>query len=231
MKNRAGTRRCGRVRPPLFVPAKKLIASLAAIAALAAVVLWRRGGPPDYVNFPPPARGPWIALGDSLTEGHGASSGHDYPALLSRRLGLPIHNAGISGDTTADGLRRVEEIAARRPRVVLLCLGGNDVLNQEPREKMLANLAVLIDRLHRAGTFVVLIGVRSAGLRDKNEEHFARLARAKRVFLVPNILKGIFPKPVFMSDAVHPNDEGYRRIAERMEKELRPLLEKLRGPP
>ena len=115
--------------------------------------------------------------------------------------------------------------------MVLLCLGGNDSLNGQPRQQTFANLAAIIDRLHREGSFVVLIGVHSASLRDRNEEHFARLAKEKRVFYVPNILKGVLFKPVYMSDAIHPNDEGYDRVAERLEKALRPLLPKLKPPP
>ncbi len=113
------------------------------------------------------------------------------------------------------------------PRVVLLCLGGNDSLNQESKSQTFANLAEMIDRLHRAGSFVVLIGIRSASLRDKNEAHFRQLAKEKHVLYVQDLLKGVAFKPVYMSDAVHPNDEGYQQIAERLEKVLRPFLQKI----
>jgi len=184
----------------------------------------------DYVNFPPSASGPWVALGDSLTEGFGASEGHDYPSVLGQRLGVSIVNQGKSGDTTADGLARLERVMQLNPRVVLLCLGGNDCLQRVPPERMLANLGAIIDRLHQNGSFVVLIGVRSATLRDRNRKLFRQLAREKQVFRVPNILEGIFAKPIYMSDALHPNDEGYRRIAERLAKQLQPLLPKLKTP-
>ena len=168
-----------------------------------------------------------MAYGDSLTEGYGASEGHEYPTLLGRRLGLTILNKGKSGDTTADGLKRLDEILPLQPRVVLLCLGGNDSLNQESKKETFANLAAIIDRLHQQGSFVVLIGIRSASLRDRNESHFQQLAREKQVFYVPNLLKGVAFKPVYMSDAIHPNDEGYDKVAARLEKALRPLLPKL----
>ncbi len=210
---------------------KKLLLILAGLAGATALFLWLGSRPGDYVNLPPSASGAWVAFGDSLTEGYGSSPGHDYPTLLSQRLGIVITNFGRSGDTTSNGLKRLEEVARLQPRVVLLCLGGNDSLNGEPHQQTFANLAAIIDRLHRAGSFVVLIGVHSASLRDRNEEHFARLAKEKRVFYVPNLLKGVLFKPVYMSDAIHPNDEGYNRVAERLEKLLRPLLPKLNPPP
>lgn len=194
---------------------------------VAALVYWWVGRPPVPANLPPTATGPWIAFGDSLTEGYGATEGHSYPAQLSRGLGVPILNFGVSGDTTADALKRLDSVARQQPRVVLLCLGGNDALNQVPQARSIANLGAIIDRLHAEGTFVVLIGIRSASLRDRNEKAFARLAREKRVLYVPDFLQGLAFKPVYMSDAIHPNDEGYKQFAERLEKVLRPLLPRL----
>lgn len=206
---------------------KRILLIVAALLGVVIAVLWWRREGPNYVNFPPAAAGPWVAFGDSLTEGYGASAGQDYPALLSQRLGVPITNLGRSGDTTADGLKRLENLARLQPRVVLLCLGGNDSLNREPGKQTFANLATMIDRLHEGGSFVVLIGIRSASLRDRNEKHFKQLARDKRVLYVPDMLRGLAFKPLFMSDAIHPNDAGYQRIAERLEKSLRPLLPEL----
>ncbi len=168
-------------------------------------------------------------VADSLTAGYGATAGHDYPTLLSQRLGIPIINQGHSGDTTADGLRRLGQVLPLRPSVVLLCLGGNDCLppRDVPVDVMISNLGRIIDQLQQQGAFVVLIGVHSPSVLDKNKKHFRQLARDKRTFYVPDIFKGIFLKPIYMSDALHPNDAGYRAIAERLEKELRPLLPSL----
>ena len=195
--------------------------------ALVAWFLFRPGA--DYANLPPTASGPWVAFGDSLTEGFGATAGNDYVAVLGRKLGVSIRNLGKSGETTSDGLNRIQEVAQLSPRVVLLCFGGNDSLNQESRTQAFVNLGRMIDRLHQGGSFVVLIGIRSASLRDQNEKHFAKLAREKRVLYVPDMLRGLVFKPVYMSDAIHPNDAGYQKIAERLEKKLRPLLPKLTG--
>ena len=95
---------------------------------------------------------------------------------------------------------------------------------------MFANLGAMIDRLHAQGSFVVLIGIRGAGLMgDANADGFKGLAAEKEVKHIPNFLDGLLSQPSLMSDYVHPNDAGYAKIAERLEKELRPLLPKLQG--
>jgi lysophospholipase L1-like esterase len=183
---------------------------------------------PSYANFPPTATGPWVAFGDSLTAGYGAEPGHDYPALVGRKLGVEIKNFGQYGDTTRNGLDRVETVAKLNPRVVLLCLGGNDALQQLPPAQTFSNLAAMIDRLQQQGAFVVLIGIRSTTIRDQNAGRFKRLAREKNVFYVPNILAGVLTHPQLMADYVHPNDQGYEVIAERVGKVLRPLMDRLK---
>jgi acyl-CoA thioesterase-1 len=200
-----------------------------AVAVLALLLIWLLRPESRYANFPPRATGPWVAFGDSLTEGYGASEGNNYPALLSRKLGVEIRNLGRAGETSADGLKRLDEVAALHPRVVLLCFGGNDSLNGELASHTFSNLAQIIDRLRAEGSFVVLIGIRSASLRDRNKQHFRKLARDKDVLYVPDMLQGLAFKPIYMSDAIHPNDAGYARIAERLEKALQPLLPKLTG--
>ncbi len=180
-----------------------------------------------YTNFPPRATGHWIAFGDSLTAGFGASPGSDYPTWLSKKIGRPVLNMGIPGETTENALGRVEEIIRLQPRVVLLCFGGNDGLQQLPLEKTFANLSALVDRLQAGGSFVVLIGVRSASIRDRYNKEFKKLAAKKQVLFVPNILSGVLGSPNLMSDYIHPNDEGYKAIADRLEKILRPLLPQL----
>lgn len=205
---------------------KKLL--LIGLVALCGWFIYTRFSSENYVNFPPTAQGPWVAFGDSLTEGMGASEGNGYPAVLSQALGVPIQNLGRSGETSKDALNRLEEVASLKPRVVLLCFGGNDGLNGLPATQLFQNMETLIDRFHREGSFVVLIGIRSASLRDRFDKSFRRLAKEKQVLYVPDFLKGLVFKPVYMSDAIHPNDEGYKRFAARLEAELKPLMDQLK---
>lgn len=199
------------------------------VLALAfAVGWWWWVRPAPLKNLPPPARGPWVAFGDSLTAGTGASPDESYPAHLSRRLGVEILNFGEPGDTTAGGLARLPEVLRLRPRVVLLCLGGNDSLQRWPLEQTLANLAALVDQAQQAGAFVVWLSVRSASVLDQHRRPFARLAREKQVLFVPDILAGVLGQPRLMADPIHPNAEGYARIAERVAEALAPYLEQVR---
>lgn len=181
-----------------------------------------------YRNYPPKATGPWIAFGDSLTAGYGASKGKDYPTLLSQKLGVPIQNMGVVGQTTGDAKGRVESATRNSPRVVLLCLGGNDGLQQLPRERMFKNLDEIISSFQAEGSFVVLIGIRSTTIRDKNEEGFEALAKKKKVFYIADFLDGVLGDPRLMSDQVHPNDAGYEKIAVRFAEELQPVMGKLK---
>ena len=190
--------------------------------------LWLRPGTrAKFTNLPPTASGEWVAFGDSLTQGYGANEGGDFPTQLAKHLRVKIRNLGVSGNTTADGLARLDQAVQLQPRVVLLCLGGNDALRGVPAETTFANLGTLIDRFHQAGSFVVLLGVRSVGLTDKNAKRFEQLAKSKRVLLVPNILDGILFTPSLMADQIHPNDLGYAKISERLEATLVPLMQNL----
>lgn len=211
----------------------KFLAALLGLGLLTGAALWLFGGGRyngPFVNDPPATTGPWVAFGDSLTEGYGASREESYPAFFTRQTGIEVKNFGVSGDTTQDGLNRVEEAAKLKPRVVLLCLGGNDTLRQVPRETTFSNLEQLIDRFHREGSFVVLIAVRSASLlRDKNDEWFEKLAEKKQVLLLDDILDGVMFNRELMSDQLHPNAKGYEKIARRFTEELGPFLARLRG--
>jgi len=164
-----------------------------------------------------------VAFGDSLVEGVGATRGQDFVSMLSSRVGEPIINLGISGDTTRDALDRVDEVVGYNPKVVLLLFGGNDYLRKISKEETFSNLAKVITTIQESGAVVVLLGVRGGLLRDNFEDEYARLSEVYGTAYVPNVLDDLFGNPAFMSDAIHPNDEGYKIIAERIE----PVLERV----
>lgn len=205
---------------------KKIVLLCVGLFVLVLLYLFLR--PVSYKNLPPTATGEWIAYGDSLTAGYGSSEGNSYPALLSQRLGIPIRNMGVSGDSTVDGLKRLDEALNLQPRVVFLCLGGNDGLQRLSSDEMISNLRQMIAAFHQKGAFVVLIGVRSVSILDSNDSRFKKLAKEEQVLYVPNILNGILGSSSLMSDQIHPNDAGYQVIAERLYKIIEPLLPQLK---
>lgn len=175
------------------------------------------GGQYSIVNFPP--KGPTIvAFGDSLTEGVGASTRENgYVGVLERRLGITIVNRGVSGNTTADALARLDaDITPLHPNIVIVLLGGNDYLKKIPQEETFANLSQIIKKLQSQGAVVLLLGVRGGLLHDKFSDDFQTLAKETGSLYVSNVLDGILGNAKLMSDEVHPNDTGYMKIADKI---------------
>lgn len=168
-----------------------------------------------------------VAFGDSLVEGHGASAGRDFVSVLSQRLGIPIVNAGRGGDTTATALRRLDtDVLARDPRIVIVLLGGNDILRRVPAEATFTNLGTIVERIRERGAAVVLVGLSVGWFTDPYGREYARLAERTSAAYVPDILDDILHDRTRMADAIHPNDEGYRIMADRIEPVLEELLER-----
>ena len=199
---------------------------LAAVGVAALAGLWARGTRPP--NAARPAAGDTIiAFGDSIVSGRGATPGHDFVSVLSRRAGLPILNAGRSGDTTRSALDRLDrDVLARNPRIVIVLLGGNDFLRRVPRDETFRNLETIVTRIRRRGAAVVLVGVSVGLFTDEYGAQYDALARRASAALVPGILDGIIGHADRMADAIHPNDRGYEIIADRLE----PVLRDLAGP-
>lgn len=172
----------------------------------------------------PPRNGPVVAFGDSLIEGYGSTDEHDAISLLEQKIGEPIINKGMSGDTTGDGLRRVNDVMKLKPRIVLLLLGGNDALRKLPQEETFGNLEKIITTLQKDGSVVVLLGVRGGLFSDTFDDSFELLAQKTGSAYVPDVLDDIFSYPDLMFDQIHPNDKGYALIANKIEPVLRPLL-------
>ena len=140
---------------------------------------------PSFVDLPRGGK-TIIALGDSLVEGVGASYDKDFVALLSVRLGVPIVNVGVGGDTAGTALDRLErDVLSRDPRIVIVLLGGNDALRRLPVATTFSNLGLLIDRVHEAGAGVLLLGVRGgiSGMFTRSSFVSSRARRKRRLCL------------------------------------------------
>ena len=167
-----------------------------------------------------------ICFGDSLTEGVGAGKGEDYPSILARQLTYPIINAGRPGDTSVDGLARLErDVLSQNPRLVIVLLGGNDFLRQLPLSDTKKNIEEIVKRVQGSGAMVALVGIRLGLFTDEYGPAYEEIAKKNGAVFIPEILKGILSDPQLRSDSIHPNAAGYQLIAQRILERIRPLLE------
>ncbi|MEK7650615.1 MAG: GDSL-type esterase/lipase family protein [Patescibacteria group bacterium] len=166
-----------------------------------------------------------VAFGDSLVQGVGASAGHDFVSLLSTKIKQPIINLGVSGNTTADGLARINQVLEAKPKLVILLLGGNDYLKRLPASQTFQNLEQIVNQIQQAGAMVLLLGIRGGLLTDNYDDEFAALARSQQTAFVPNVLDGLLGDDRYISDTIHPNNAGYQKIADKIEPVLKDLLE------
>ena len=151
-------------------------------------------------------------------------------AMLEKRLGVKIVNKGISGNTTGDGLARLEDdVLAQKPGLVIIELGGNDFLRKAEPAEVFANLEKMIDRIQAQEVPVLLLGIQSSVLRDQHEADFRALAERKGTAYVPNIVADVAGNQALKADPIHPNSAGYVTVADRIEPELRKLVEAIQG--
>jgi acyl-CoA thioesterase-1 len=179
-----------------------------------------------------------IVLGDSLTAGLGLDTARSFPALIERRLedagyNYTVVNAGVSGDTSAGGLRRLEwALGEGDPKVLVVALGGNDGLRGLPPPQLEDNLAAIIEEGQRRGLTVILAGMEAppnfgpeytAAFRQT----FQNLAGKYKVTLIPFLLQGVAGDPALnQSDGIHPNERGAQVVADTVWQALEPALKK-----
>jgi acyl-CoA thioesterase-1 len=175
------------------------------------------------------------ALGDSLTAGLGVAADEAYPARLEARLSREgyayrVVNAGVSGDTTAGGLRRVDWVLRAKPEIVIVALGANDGLRAQSPQAMRENLAAIVRRVQAAGARVLLAGMRlppnyGAEYTKEFQAVFPEVARSTGVAFMPFLLDGVAADPrLNQPDGIHPTAAGQQMIADHLWPYLRPLL-------
>ena len=158
-----------------------------------------------------------VAFGDSLTHGTGASETTAYPAVLASLTGRTVINAGVPGDTTSSGLQRLPEVLDEyKPRLVLLCLGGNDMLKRQPVASTEKNLRLLVQTIRASGADVVLIGVPEPKLFGGAPDFYARIAEDMQLPLERDVFNDVLKDNRLKSDPIHANAAGYRQVAERL---------------
>lgn len=156
-----------------------------------------------------------LAFGDSLTYGTGAKRNESYPAVLSRRIERKIINAGIPGETTAEGLQRLPEMLDKtQPDLLLLCLGGNDFLRRQSAVVAKQNLAAMIQLAQQRDIPVVLLSVPELGVFLSAAPLYAELASEHKLVIENDIFADVIAEESLRADRVHPNAAGYQKVAE-----------------
>jgi acyl-CoA thioesterase-1 len=178
-----------------------------------------------------------VFLGDSLTAGLGVQSAEAFPALIAEKIraaGLPfeVENAGLSGDTSAGGLRRMDWLLQRRIDVLVIELGANDGLRGQQLKSMKANLQSIIDKTKAKNPQVkiVLAGMQvppnlGAEYASGFEKIYAELARENNAVLIPFLLEGVGGhRELNQQDLIHPSAAGHRIVADLVWRTLEPIL-------
>ncbi len=221
----------------------KILTGLLLIALLALAACKGERAEPIAAKPSAPAAAPSksapkiVAFGDSLTAGYGLSLSESYPALLQKKLeadgySYEVVNAGVSGDTTDGGVRRIDWALEGDVKFMILELGANDILRGQPISKMKTNLAQIIERARARGVRVLLAGMEAptnAGPEYRREVHeaYQELARNPDVIFIPFFLDRVAGiQSLNQGDGIHPNAEGTRIVAETVYNALRPMLEK-----
>lgn len=187
------------------------------LVALAAFLLYQCASNPTSLLKPIPAGSTILAIGDSLTEGVGTSQDKAYPAVLSRLLNQPVINAGISGNTSTQTLQRLPALLNKyKPSLVIICIGGNDMLKRQHVYKLKANLTKMVEMSQHAGAQVMIIAVPEASLSMKVPELYKDIAEQYQVTLDDTTLRELLRDSQYKSDTVHLNAMGYQALANQI---------------
>lgn len=195
-----------------------LLATTITAAAAYFIFFWH--SPTPLEKLPPDAV--IVAFGDSLTAGTGSKTETGYPQRLGKILGREIINAGIPGETTDNALRRLPKVLEEhKPALIIVCTGGNDFLQRKPAEQTEENLREIIRAAKASGAAVALLAVPRILPHPLNHPLYWRTAKSENLWIEDEILKTILHDNRLKSDYVHPNDDGYQKLAEAVAAFLR----------
>ena len=163
-----------------------------------------------------------LAFGDSLTFGTGASASESYPAQLQTLIGRKVVNAGVPGEISGDGLQRLPEVLDEvKPKLLILCHGGNDFMRKLGEANAAANVRAMIKLAKDKGIGVVLMATPKPGLSISPPDFYAGLAKEFAIPFDDSVLKSVLRDNDLKSDLIHPNAKGYAQIAESLAKLLK----------
>jgi acyl-CoA thioesterase-1 len=156
-----------------------------------------------------------LAFGDSLTFGTGTTPDKSYPAALERKIGRKVIAAGIPGEVSAAGLARLPGVLDEvKPRLLILCHGGNDMLRKMSTKQAADNIRAMVALARSRGMEVMLLGVPSPGLFLSTADHYDEIARELKLPYEGKAIANILSDSALKADTIHPNAEGYQRLAD-----------------
>jgi acyl-CoA thioesterase-1 len=178
---------------------------------------------PKYQPLPPGTV--VLAFGDSVTYGTGATPGEDYPTRLAQRSGWKVINVGIPGDTAADAKSRIDALLKEtKPALVIVELGGNDFLRRRAESEVKEDLRAMLRTIKKSGAAPVLVAVPQFAIVPvgslSDSAIYADLAKEENALLVEGVFSAVLSDPSLRADRIHPNAEGYRRLADGIAKKL-----------
>ncbi len=163
-----------------------------------------------------------VAFGDSLTYGTGVSEHESYPAVLAQLVNRKVVRAGVPGEVTSGGLARLEGvIEEHKPALMIVCLGGNDMLRKLEDAEIKENLRSILQAIKTRGISVMLVGVPKPALITSAPGFYAELAKELGIPYEGKIVTDVLYRPDQKSDSIHPNAKGYRRMAESIAELLK----------
>ncbi len=155
-----------------------------------------------------------LAFGDSLTYGTGAEKNESYPVILENTINRKVINAGVPGELSMQGLKRLPKLLEKyQPDLLILCHGGNDILQRGSHAKTEANIREMIVLAEKKNIPVILLGVPKPGLFLSSAKLYANIAENTNVIFIPNLITEVLSDASMKSDSVHPNKTGYREMA------------------
>lgn len=156
-----------------------------------------------------------LAFGDSLTAGVGAKKNQAYPKILENLSGFTVINAGISGETTSQGLKRFDYVIEKhQPQLIILLEGGNDILRNVSQSEIKKNLMTMIEIAQKENIPLILIGVPEKKLFSNSAKIYSELAEEYDLVFEKDILANLLRTPELKSDPIHFNAKGYKKLAE-----------------
>ena len=163
-----------------------------------------------------------LAFGDSLTHGTGATREQSYPSVLADLLGNEVINAGVPGEISAEGLKRLPEaLAEHQPDLVILCHGGNDFLRRMDQTQTAHNRRRTIETIRGHGADVILLGVPRFGFVLEPPEFYGAIAEEFQVPYQSEVVSDLLSDRALKSDQIHPNSKGYQQMAEAVYELIR----------